>query len=62
MRELVKDTLDQAWTLIALAIGWLVLEGDAKTITGNLIAITLVVWWVTFYPFRYEREEVEDEK
>lgn len=61
LKELVKDTLDQAWTLVALIIGWLVLEGEAKTITGNLILITLVAWWITFMPFRYEALEDDEE-
>ena len=57
LKELLKDTLDQAWTLVALIIGWLVLEGNAKTITGNLIMFTLIAWWITFWPFRYEKPE-----
>lgn len=61
LKALFKDIVDQAWTLVALIIGWLVLEGSAKEITGNLILITLAVWVVTF-PLRYERpEEDEDE-
>lgn len=46
--NLVRDLLDQAWTLVGLAIGWLVLEGSAKDTTGKLIAITLGVWIVTY--------------
>ena len=59
LTELFKDIVDQAWTLVALIIGWLVLEGSAKEITGNLILITLAVWVVTF-PLRYEKEEDEE--
>lgn len=59
LKELFKDIVDQAWTLVALIIGWLVLEGSAKEITGNLILITLAVWVVTF-PLRYEKEEDEE--
>jgi|TARA_R110000782_G_scaffold155051_5_gene247341 hypothetical protein len=58
-KSLVKDIIDQAWTLVALIIGWLVLEGTAKDITGTLIVGTLVVWVITF-PLRYEG--VEDEE
>lgn len=61
LTELFKDIVDQAWTLVALIIGWLVLEGSAKDITGNLILITLAVWVVTF-PLRYEKEEEETEE
>lgn len=61
LTELFKDILDQAWTLVALIIGWLVLEGTAKDITGTLIVGTLLVWVVTF-PLRYEGMEEDDEE
>lgn len=53
---LLKDLVDQAWTLLGMAIAWLVLEGSAKELTGNLILITLLVWVLTF-PMRYEKDE-----
>jgi hypothetical protein len=53
---LFKDLVDQAWTLLGMAIAWLVLEGSARDLTGLLIGITLLVWIVTF-PLRYEKEE-----
>lgn len=56
LKELFKDLIDQAWTLLGMAIAWLVLEGSARDLTGMLILITLVVWIVTF-PMRYEKEE-----
>ena len=55
LKALLKDLLDQAWTLVALAIGYIVLEGTARTLTGWLILGTLAVWVLTF-PLRYERE------
>ena len=55
---LFKDLVDQAWTLLGMAIAWLVLEGSARDLTGLLIGITLLVWIVTF-PLRYEKEEKE---
>lgn len=55
MTALFKDLLDQAWTLVALIIGYIVLEGSARELTGYLIIGTLVVWVLTF-PLRYERE------
>ena len=58
---LFKDIIDQAWTLLGMAVAWLVLEGSAKELTGNLIVITLVVWIITF-PLRYEKPEEEEEK
>jgi hypothetical protein len=55
MTALFKDLLEQAWTLVALIIGYIVLEGSARELTGYLIIGTLVVWVLTF-PLRYERE------
>ena len=55
LKALLKDLLDQAWTLVALVIGYIVLEGTARTLTGWLILSTLVVWVLTF-PLRYDRE------
>lgn len=53
---LIKDTLEQSWTLLGMFIAWLVLEGSAKTLTGKLILLTLLVWIVSFPFFRYEKE------
>lgn len=58
---LLKDIIDQAWTLLGMAVAWLVLEGSAKSLTGNLIMITLAVWVLTF-PLRYEKPEEEKEE
>lgn len=54
---LIKDTLEQSWTLLGMFIAWLVLEGSAKTLTGKLILLTLLVWIVSFPFFRYEKED-----
>jgi hypothetical protein len=59
IKSLAKDLIDQLFTLIALAIGWLVLEGTAKDITGTLILGTLAIWIITF-PLRYEAPEDEE--
>jgi len=59
--ELFKDIIGQAWTLLGMAVAWLVLEGSAKDLTGNLIMITLGVWVITF-PLRYEKPEEEEKK
>jgi hypothetical protein len=61
LKGLLKDIIDQAWTLLGMAVAWLVLEGSAKDLTGNLILITLGIWVVTF-PMRYEKPEEEEEK
>jgi hypothetical protein len=57
IKALVKDVIEQAWTLLGMAIAWLVLEGSAKDLTLGLIGFTLLVWIVTFPFFRYEKEE-----
>lgn len=44
---IAREILDQLWTVIALVIGWLVLEGSAKTITANLVIGGLILWIVT---------------
>ena len=60
LKGLFKDIIDQAWTLLGMAVAWLVLEGSAKDLTGKLIGLTLFIWVLTF-PLRYEKPE-EDEK
>lgn len=56
MKNFFKDMLEQAWTLLGLATGWLVLEGTAKDIVGKLIIITIAIWMVT-YPLRKDKED-----
>lgn len=56
IKALFKDLIDQSWTLLGMAVAWLVLEGSARDVTGMLILITLGIWIVTF-PIRWERDE-----
>ena len=60
IKALLKDIIEQSWTLLGMAIAWLVLEGSAKDLTLTLIGATLLVWVVTFPLFRYEKEEKEE--
>ena len=62
LKALLKDIIEQSWTLLGMAVAWLVLEGSAKDLTGNLIAATLLIWIVTFPFFRYEKEDEEEEE
>jgi hypothetical protein len=62
LKALAKDLVEQAWTLLGMFVAWLVLEGSARDLVGNLILITLLIWVVTFPIFRYEKEEEETEK
>jgi hypothetical protein len=61
LKGLLKDIIDQAWTLLGMAVAWLVLEGSAKSLTGTLIMVTLTIWVLTF-PLRYEKPEEEEKK
>lgn len=58
IKALFKDLVDQSWTLLGMIVAWLVLEGSAKDLTGNLILITLAIWVLTF-PMRYEKNGKE---
>lgn len=55
LAELLKDLIDQSWTLLGLAVGWVLLEGSARDLVGNLIGITLLIWVLTF-PIRRDKE------
>ena len=55
IKSLVKDIIDQAWTLLGMFVAWVVLEGSAKDVVGMLIWVTLGVWVITF-PLRYEKD------
>ena len=47
IKELFRDLIDQSWTLLGMAVAWLVLEGSARDVTGMLIILTLIVWVAT---------------
>jgi hypothetical protein len=56
LKDLFNDLVGQAWTLLGMTVAWLVLEGSAKELTGNLIFITLAVWVITF-PLRRPKDD-----
>ena len=56
MMKVVKDMIDQLWTLLGMFIAWVVLDGSAKTIVGYAIMATLVAWAIT-YPIRNREED-----
>jgi len=56
MKKIMKDMVDQLWTLLGMFIAWVVLDGSAKTVVGYAIGGTLVVWAVT-YPLRNPKDE-----
>jgi hypothetical protein len=49
--KIIKDMIDQLWTLLGMFIAWVVLDGSAKTIVGYAIIGTFVACVVT-YPLR----------
>lgn len=61
LKALLKDIIDQAWTLLGMVVAWLVLEGSARDTVGMLIWVTLAIWVITF-PLRYEKPEAEEEE
>jgi ABC-type uncharacterized transport system fused permease/ATPase subunit len=56
MKKLIRDMIDQLWTLLGMFIAWVVLDGSAKTIVGYAIIGTLIAWAVT-YPIRNPKED-----
>ena len=59
IKALFQDLVDQAWTLLGLGTAWVLLEGSARELVGNMILITLGFRIITFPIFRYEKEEKE---
>lgn len=48
MKKFINDILNQLWTLLGMFIAWLVLEGSAKELVGNLLIISIIVWIASF--------------
>jgi hypothetical protein len=46
--KFLKDQLDQIWTIVGLAIAWVVLEGTAKDFAGWAILLTIILWASTY--------------
>lgn len=56
MKKLLSDIANQLWTLLGMFIAWVVLEGSAKTVVGYAIALSTIVWTVT-YNLRNPKDE-----
>ena len=56
LKNMVKDMIDQAWTLLGMFIAWVVLDGSAKTIVGYGIIATTALWILTS-PARNKEEK-----
>ena len=46
--KILKDMIEQLWTLLGMFVAWVVLEGSAKTFVGWVIIGTCAVWMATF--------------
>jgi ABC-type multidrug transport system permease subunit len=47
LKNIIKDLIDQAWTLLGMFIAWVVLDGSAKTVVGYGIMVTTALWILT---------------
>ena len=47
VKEILKETLAQTFTLLGFFIAWLTLTGTAKDIVGIAILISLGLWLLT---------------
>jgi len=56
IKNILKDMVDQAWTLLGMFIAWVVLDGSAKTIVGYGIIATTTLWIITS-PIRNKKEK-----
>jgi hypothetical protein len=61
MKALLRDLVDQSYTLLGLGTAWVLLEGSARDLVGSMIIITTAFWVVTFGIFRYEKPEKSDD-
>jgi hypothetical protein len=48
MKQFFNDALNQLWTLLGMFIAYIVLEGSAKTLVGNLLIVAIIIWFATF--------------
>jgi hypothetical protein len=54
--RILRDMVEQLWTLLGMFIAWVVLDGSAKTVVGYAIWGTLIAWAIT-YPIRNPKED-----
>ena len=46
--KILRDMIEQLWTVLGMFIAWVVLDGSAKTVVGYAIIATLIAWAVTY--------------
>ncbi len=54
--KVLRDMVQQLWTLLGMFIAWVVLTGSAKSVVGYAIIGTLIIWAVT-YRLRNPKDE-----
>lgn len=54
--KILRDFIEQAWTLLGMFVAWIVLDGSAKDVVGWAIVGTTALWAVT-YPLRNPKDE-----
>ena len=47
-KDISKDFFSEIWTFVGLFSAWLVLTGSAKSVVGDAILISIVLWVATF--------------
>lgn len=52
-KDAIKESINQAWTLLGFFIAWLTLTGTARDIVGYATVFCTVLWLVTI-PLRKE--------
>ena len=61
IKEILKETIAQTFTLLGFFIAWLTLTGTAKDIVGIAIIISTVLWLLTI-GLRKESDVVTPQK
>lgn len=54
--KILKDFIEQSWTLLGMFIAWVVLDGSAKSVVGWATVGTILLWGIT-YPLRNKEED-----
>lgn len=45
--DVIKETINQVFTILGFFIAWLTLTGSARDIVGYAIAWSVVIWLIT---------------
>jgi hypothetical protein len=61
IKDKIRETLNQTFTLLGMFIAWVVLDGSAKTIVAWAIVWAIFVWLFSMN-FREQEEGKENDK